>query len=85
MLGKKYSDRPTKTPFDTKTLSGPIAMYDYICIGTSPLMSLEAAHHASLDKKVLMVDQSHTIGGAWKNINFAKMCKIISINRSKKC
>ena len=56
---------------DSKQFVNKFADFDFICVGTSPLMSLEAAHLASLGKKVLMVDQSNAIGGAWKSIELA--------------
>ena len=41
---------------------------DCLCIGTSIIISLEAIHQKKLGKNVLMVDSSHSFGGAWKTI-----------------
>lgn len=48
---------------DTKT-----EVFDCICIGTSPIISLEAIYQKKLGKSVLMVDSSDSFGGAWKTI-----------------
>jgi len=42
--------------------------YDVTVVGTSPICLLEALHHASLGKKVLLVEASNEWGGAWKSI-----------------
>ena len=41
---------------------------DCLCIGTSIIISLEAIHQKKLGRRVLMVDSSLSLGGAWKTI-----------------
>mgnify|MGYP006081768187 CR=1 FL=1 len=41
---------------------------DFLSIGTSIIMCLEASYQSDLGKKVLMVDKSSSLGGAWKSI-----------------
>lgn len=44
-------------------------IFDCLCIGTSILISLEALYQKKIKKKkILMVDNSSSIGGAWKTI-----------------
>ena len=55
--------RLTDYQIDSKT-----EVFDCICVGTSPIISLEAIHQKKLGKNVLMVDSSNSLGGAWKTI-----------------
>ncbi|OGN63799.1 MAG: hypothetical protein A3E80_06775 [Chlamydiae bacterium RIFCSPHIGHO2_12_FULL_49_9] len=42
--------------------------FDYIVVGTSPFSLLEALYKHNLGYKVLILEQSEEIGGAWKSI-----------------
>ena len=44
--------------------------YDIVVIGSSPLGILEAIYHSNRGEKVLIIDNSSKIGGAWKSISF---------------
>ncbi|HSW87366.1 MAG TPA: hypothetical protein VLG49_07720 [Rhabdochlamydiaceae bacterium] len=43
--------------------------YDCIVVGTSPFSMLEALYQHYSGKRVLMIDEADTYGGAWKSIN----------------
>ena len=45
--------------------------YDFLCIGTSSLMALEAIFLARNGAKVIMIDKDEAFGGAWKTIEMA--------------
>ena len=54
---------------DLNTYPGKnVVEYDFICIGTSMITSLEACYQAGKGLTVLMVDKDKTFGGAWKTI-----------------
>jgi len=42
--------------------------YDYIAIGSSPIMMLEALYHHHLGNRVMIVEGAKECGGAWKSI-----------------
>ncbi len=42
--------------------------YDYIAIGSSPIMMLEALYHHHLGNRVMIVEGAEECGGAWKSI-----------------
>ena len=48
-------------------------MFDIVVIGTSPLGILEALYHNYNGKKVLIIDKSNRIGGAWQSESFPKI------------
>jgi hypothetical protein len=62
-INKKKLIKQTKNAANLKE-----NVVDCLCIGTSIIISLEAIHQSKLGKKVLMVDSSHSLGGAWKTI-----------------
>jgi hypothetical protein len=39
--------------------------YDVICVGSSPLSLLESLHHDRLGRRVLVVESTPELGGAW--------------------
>ena len=43
--------------------------YDVVIIGTSPIFMIEAIYQSNMGKKVLMVDEENSVGGAWKSLN----------------
>ena len=42
---------------------------DCICIGTSPILIMEASYQTSLGKTVLMIDNKDRIGGSWAPVD----------------
>ncbi|MAS82679.1 MAG: hypothetical protein CMF45_08320 [Legionellales bacterium] len=58
----------TKPTQNTSKDLKSFVIYDYLCIGTSIIMCLEACYRASKGESVLMVDRGKTLGGAWTNI-----------------
>jgi hypothetical protein len=49
---------------------------DFLAIGTSIIMCLEASYQSDLGKKVLMIDKSSSFGGAWKSIKLAGISNV---------
>lgn len=44
-------------------------IYDTIIIGTSPLATLEGLYRAQKGERILMIDKSLKLGGAWKSVS----------------
>ena len=47
--------------------------FESIFIGTSPVMMLEAAFQAKTGKRVLMIENSDQVGGAWKTFDMGEI------------
>lgn len=45
-----------------------ILNYDYVVIGSSPLLLIEALKFADNDKRVLLIEENEDLGGSWKLI-----------------
>lgn len=43
-------------------------IYDLIYIGSSPVLMLDALNESKNNKKILIIDKSKQIGGAWQNL-----------------
>ena len=43
-------------------------IYDFIYIGSSPVLLLDALNESMNNKKILVIDKSQKIGGAWQNL-----------------
>ena len=50
--------------------------YDFIYIGTGPILILDALNETLKGKNVLMIDSSNEIGGAWKLIDLFGLEKL---------
>lgn len=50
------------------SLYGEEVDYDCVVVGTSPTSMFEAIYQSSLGHRVLIVEQAHECGGAWKSI-----------------
>ena len=46
-------------------MSNSVTEYDYVVIGSSPILVLEAIYQQRLGKKVAVLDDRERIGGAW--------------------
>ena len=44
-------------------------VYDKIYIGSGPILLLDAVNESLKGSKILIIDKSERIGGAWKNID----------------
>src|SRR5579872_5024169 len=50
--------------------------YDYVFVGTSPISVLEALYRSYLGSRVLLLESSSTMGGAWKAINICGVSNV---------
>jgi hypothetical protein len=50
--------------------------FDYVFVGTSPISVLEALHRSYLGSRVLLLESSPTMGGAWKAINICGISNV---------
>jgi hypothetical protein len=51
--------------------------FDVVVVGSSPIPLLEALYHAHLGKRVLVLEEAATCGGAWKSI---EICGIYPVD-----
>ena len=49
--------------------SSPQDYFDKIYIGTGPILVFDAINETCKERKVILIDKSHAIGGAWKLLN----------------